>query len=223
MYDATKTTWDSFPGASNLPGPVDVLTAASSDGKQIWAAGTATNGSVYLMKYDGSQWISAGHTLLPGTNIRGLQILSLTSNHDSSPIIDANRALLLTGSIVLPTFGSASAVLFNGTTFAPFVLTTKAGNSAGSLAHIFTEKQAFFSSDDHHLALGFVVLIGLAVALGLILLMVLAGLFLDRLRKKREGYMPAPTSMYDRGAGMRRIPPEQLFGEVGRSPRQPQL
>lgn len=225
VYDPSKTTWDSFPDASELPGPVDVLTAASSDGNQVWVAGTSSsNGSVYLMKHDGSKWTSAGESLLPGTNIRGLQILSLTKNHDSTPIVDANQALLLTGSIVLPAFGSASAVLFNGTTFEPFALTTNAGSSAGSLAHMFSERQNFFSSDEHHLALGFVVLIGLAVALGLILLIVVAGIFLDRLRKKREGYIPAPTSMYDRGSGMARIPPEQLFGDVGRGGAQrPQL
>ncbi|OIW35605.1 hypothetical protein CONLIGDRAFT_651584 [Coniochaeta ligniaria NRRL 30616] len=224
VFDATKTAWDSFPSASELPGPVDVLTAASGDGTEVWVAGTSANGSVYLMKYDGSKWNSAGQTLLPGTNIRGLQVLSLTTSHDSTAIVDANQALLLTGSIVLPTFGSASAVLFNGTAFTPFALTTNAGNSAGSLAHMFSERQNFFSSNEHHLALGFVVLIGLAIALGLILLLVLAGLFLDRLRKKREGYMPAPTSMYDRGSGMARIPPEQLFGEVGRGAAQrPQL
>jgi hypothetical protein len=225
VYDPSKTTWDSFPGSNQLPGPVDVLTAASGDGKQVWVAGTSSsNGSVYLMKYDGSNWNSAGHTLLPGTNIRGLQILSLTRNHDSTPVVDGNQALLLTGSIVLPTFGSASAVLFNGTAFEPFALTTNAGNTAGSLAHMFSERQNFFTSKDHHLALGFVVLIGLAIALGLILLIVMAGIFLDRLRKKREGYIPAPTSMYDRGSGMARIPPEQLFGDVGRgATARPQL
>ncbi|KAB5581099.1 cortical protein marker for cell polarity-domain-containing protein [Coniochaeta sp. 2T2.1] len=225
VYDPSKTNWDSFPGASELPGPVDVITAASSDASQVWVAGTSSaNGSVYLMKYDGSAWNSAGQTLLPGTNIRGLQVLSLTTSHDSTPIVDADQVLLLTGSIVLPEYGSASAVLFNGTAFAPYALTSNAGNTAGSLSHMFSERQNFFSSNKHHLALGFVVLIGLAIALGLILLLVLAGLFLDRLRKKREGYMPAPTSMYDRGNGMARIPPEQLFGEVGRGGTQrPQL
>lgn len=216
-YDPSKTTWDSFPGASDLPGPVDVLTAASSDGSQIWVAGTSSSdGSVFLMKYDGSKWNSTGQSFLSGTNIRGLQMLSLTTSHGSTALVASSQALLLTGSIVLPNFGPASAVLFNGTTFEPFALTTNTGNSTGSMAHMFSERQNFFSSNEHHLALGFVVLIGLAISLGLILLIVLAGLFLDRLRKKREGYIPAPTSMYDRGNGVARIPPEQLFSDVGR-------
>jgi hypothetical protein len=67
----------------------------------------------------------------------------------------------------------------------------------------------------------FVVLIGLAISLGLMLIIVAAGVILDRVRKKREGYVPAPTSMYDRGSGMQRIPPRQLLETLGqgRTPR----
>ncbi|KAL6403530.1 putative cellular morphogenesis protein [Ilyonectria robusta] len=61
----------------------------------------------------------------------------------------------------------------------------------------------------------FVILIGLAISLGLMLLLVLAGIILDRIRKKREGYTPAPTSMYDRGSGMQRVPPHELFESLG--------
>lgn len=62
----------------------------------------------------------------------------------------------------------------------------------------------------------FVILIGLAIALALILLLVLVGIILDRLRKRREGYTPAPTSMYDRGSGMQRIPPRELLRSLGK-------
>lgn len=67
-----------------------------------------------------------------------------------------------------------------------------------------------------HMPLVFVILIGLAIALALILLIVLAGIILDRLRKKREGYVPAPTSMYDRGSGIQRIPPRELLQSLGK-------
>ena len=69
---------------------------------------------------------------------------------------------------------------------------------------------------DHHLDKGFIVLIALAIALGLIFLLVVAGVLAERIRRKREGYVPAPTSMYDRNNGMSRIPPQQLFGSLGR-------
>ena len=66
-----------------------------------------------------------------------------------------------------------------------------------------------------HLALGFIVLIGLAIALALIFLIVVAGILAERIRRKREGYMPAPTNMYDKASQMSRLPPEQLFSTVG--------
>lgn len=65
------------------------------------------------------------------------------------------------------------------------------------------------------LAVGFIVLIALAISLALMLLIVVAGLLLDRYRKKRDGYIPAPTSMYDRGGGMSRIPPQDLLDSLG--------
>ena len=64
--------------------------------------------------------------------------------------------------------------------------------------------------------LGFIVLIGLAVSLGMMLLIVAAGLALDRYRKKREGYTPAPTSMFDRGGGLSRVPPNELLEELSK-------
>jgi hypothetical protein len=210
-YDSGAQTWSGFPGGDALPGPVALATSGSSDGKQIWVAGTASNGTTYLEKYDGSKWIAAGQALGMGTIIRSLQVFTLTQSHDSTTLLDASQALMLTGQIVVPNFGLASAAIFNGTTFQPYALTTNSGNTAGSIAGIFAQNQNFFGGGSGHLALGFVVLIGLAIALALMLLIVVAGLLLDRLRKKREGYVPAPTSMYDRGSGMQRIPPHELL------------
>ncbi len=59
------------------------------------------------------------------------------------------------------------------------------------------------------------VLIALGIALGLIFLLVVAGILAERIRRKREGYMPAPTSSFDRNNGMSRVPPDQLFSSLG--------
>ncbi|KAI0192886.1 cellular morphogenesis protein [Xylaria flabelliformis] len=217
-YDVSKNTWSVFDGASNLPGPVDALTAADEDRDKIWVAGTRPDGSVYLMKYDNG-WASASITLEPKTVIASLQMFSLTKDHDKSDLIDQSQALLLTGSIGIPGFGTASAAIYNGTTLQPYILTSSTNTTvgAGSLSKIFVEKENFFqSSTKGGLALGFIVLIGLAISLGLVLLIVVAGLALDRYRKKRDGYMPAPTSMIDRGSGMQRVPPHELLDSLGR-------
>jgi hypothetical protein len=219
-YDTSTQTWDAYPGADQLPGPVTVITAGTSDGGQIWAAGTSSqDGSAYLMKSDGSTWQRAGQAALqPGTDIRGLQVFSLTASHDASSLLNADESLLITGSILLAGFGSASAVLYNGgDDFTPFALTnSNNGGGPGSIARVFSERNSFFAKSGGSMPLGFVILIGLAIALGLMLLIVAGGLVLDRLRKRREGYVPAPTSMFDRGSGMARIPPHELLEGLGR-------
>ncbi|KAK8925135.1 Polarized growth protein rax2 [Metarhizium anisopliae] len=217
-YDAKQQTWSAFPGAESIPGPVQVMTAGSRDGNQVWVAGkSAKDGSVFLMKYDGSQWLTVNGTLPAITILRSLQVFSLTKNHASTQLLGENQALMITGSIVIPNVGIASAAIFNGTHYLPYALTTNSGNVPGTIARVFTQKDDFFSTGGGSMPLGFVVLIGLAIALGLVLLMVLAGMILDRLRKKREGYTPAPTSMYDRGSGIQRIPPHELLESLGRS------
>ncbi|KAH7162863.1 cortical protein marker for cell polarity-domain-containing protein [Dactylonectria estremocensis] len=215
-WDAKKESWSDFPSADEIPGSVQVLAPASSDKDQIWIAGTSTDDdSVFIMKFDGDKWQTAKPALLSDSIVRGLQIFTLTEEHDDSDILDKKQVLMITGSLVLPSFGVASAAIFNGTTYQPYALTINSDNSAGSIAGIFSQKDDFFSSDENHMPLVFVILIGLAISLGLMLLLVLAGIILDRIRKKREGYTPAPTSMYDRGSGIQRVPPHELFESLG--------
>ncbi|KAL5320553.1 hypothetical protein ACEPPN_011362 [Leptodophora sp. 'Broadleaf-Isolate-01'] len=218
-YDTKSQSWTAAVGASSIPGPVTALTAANSDASQLWVAGTSSNGSTFLMKFDGTNWNSVGDTLGSGTRIHSLQVLPLSENHDPSDLVSGSQALMLTGSVNLPGFGNASAVLFNGTTFQPFALTSSASNNGGSLSQIFSQRQNFFKTPSGKLAKGFVVLIALAIALGLIFFLVIAGVVAERIRRKREGYVPAPTASFDRSQGLSRVPPEQLFGSLaqGRS------
>ncbi|CAK7271904.1 hypothetical protein SEPCBS57363_004862 [Sporothrix epigloea] len=224
-YDATRQVWDAFPGGSDgtIPGVVELLALGSSDGSQIWVAGTASgNGSLFLSKYDGKTWTDAlgasGTTLLAGTKLRSLQVFSVTSNHGATGLLDAGQVLMLTGSIVLPKFGTVSAAVFNGTSIVPYALTVggseKGGGAAGSIASIFVENSNFFTaSTGKHLPLVGVVLIGLAIALVLMLLIVAAGMLLDRLRKKRQGYVRAPSAY----GSMSHISPQDLLQSLGRS------
>ncbi|KAI9642250.1 hypothetical protein NHQ30_009052 [Ciborinia camelliae] len=216
-YDTKGQTWTTVTGVSAIPGTVTSLVPATSDYSQYWVAGTATNGSTFLMKYDGTNWNSVGAVFESGSVIRGLQMMPLSSNHENSDLVPSNQVLMVTGAMVLPTFGNVSAVLFNGTTFEPFALTRSTSNTGGSLSHIFSQEDNFFKSSGGHLAVGLVVLIALAISLALIFLLVVAGVLAERIRRKREGYMPAPTNSYDRSNGMSRIPPQELFSSLGQN------
>jgi len=215
-YDAKTQVWTAFNGVDLIPGPVTALTAANSDASELWVGGIATNGSAFLMKYTGSTWNTVGDTLGADTKIRGLQVLELTKSHASSSLISASQALMVTGALNLPNFGSASSAIFNGTTFQPFALTSTSSNSGSSLSQIFSQERNTFAKNGKKLARGLIVLIALAIALGIIFLMVIAGYFAERVRRKREGYMPAPTASFDRSNFMSRVPPNELFSSLGK-------
>ncbi|KAI9884588.1 MAG: hypothetical protein M1823_003608 [Watsoniomyces obsoletus] len=214
-YDARLRSWSSYAGVNDVPGPVTALSAADQDANRFWIAGASTNGSAFLMVYDGSRFRSVGDVLGRTTRIRGLQVLRLTQNHQRNDLLDEDKTVLITGQLDLPGFGNASAALFNGTNFTPFVLATGANNSPGSVSQFVSLKQDFFRDRGGHLAKGFVVLIALAIALALIFILVVIGIFAERIRRRREGYLPAPTNMFEKHGNMERIPPSHLFGTLG--------
>ena len=73
------------------------------------------------------------------------------------------------------------------------------------------------------MAVGFVVLIGLACALGATFLLVVAGILYERYKRRAEGYELAPTSYFDKTSNMGRIPPASLFGRLGQQGNAPAL
>ena len=221
-YDSKAQTFQAYTAASTLPGPITALAVANSQYNEFWAAGTATsNGSAYLSKYSGNAWTSVSG-LDAGTTIRGLQVMSLTSNHARSDLVPADEILFLTGNLALPSFGNASAVLFNGTTYQPFILTSRADGTQGSVGGVFSSRARSFmaSAAGAHLALGLVVLIGLAISLFLIGALVSAGVLMERQRRKREGYVPMAK---DKGGNLSRIPPESLLGGLNEKEKPPVL
>ena len=66
------------------------------------------------------------------------------------------------------------------------------------------------------MAIGLVVLIALACALGATFLLVVGGILVEQYRRKLEGYTPAPTAYFDKTSNVDRIPPEYLFGRLGK-------
>jgi hypothetical protein len=145
QFDHTKNEFTEIPGANNLPGPVTALTVANRNGDQLWATGTNVDGTAYLQRFDGSKWVSVDSSLFgSGTDIRGIQVLTLSEDHGSADLINRNEDLLLMGQINVTHFGLASGALFNGTTLAPFLLATTSENTPGSLSSIFVEHPDMF-------------------------------------------------------------------------------
>ncbi|KAF2482561.1 cortical protein marker for cell polarity-domain-containing protein [Neohortaea acidophila] len=221
-YDSKKQTFTAFTNAASLPGQITALTTASSNFDSFWAAGVASNNnSAYLSLYQNGGWTAVGG-LGKDTIIRGLQVMELTNSHSSTALVPSNNALVISGNINIPNYGNASAVLFNGTGFEPLLLTTKSDGTPGSVSQLFVSNPTgLLHLGSNHLAVGFVVLIGLAIALAIIFLLVVAGILIERARRRREGYVPMTETRY-RG-NMSRIPPETLLGKLGEKGSPPKI
>ncbi|KAF3046494.1 hypothetical protein E8E12_010248 [Didymella heteroderae] len=224
LFDQSKNQFTEVVGANSLPGPVTAVTVATQEGDELWATGNSTDGTAYLQRFDSKKWTAVDPALFgAGTDIRGIQVLSLSENHGSADLIDRDQDLLLMGQINITNFGTASGALFNGTTLMPFLLSTTSENTPGSLSSIFVENpNMFFRQSKKHLAVGFIVLIALAIALALTFLLVVIGIAIEWYRKKAQGYSPAPQSYPDRLGNVGRLPPEQLFGTLS-GPRAPTI
>jgi hypothetical protein len=60
------------------------------------------------------------------------------------------------------------------------------------------------------------VLVALCAALGTIFLIILVGIILDRIQRRRNGYNTIPSATYtDKQSNITRVPPEHLFGSLG--------
>lgn len=217
LYNAKSETWSSFSGASesDLPGNVTTFTAASSDLSKFWIGGTAANGSAFFLSYDGSEFLSPGNLFSEGTVIRGLEILPVSHDHSAAALLNNDQTLLIMGSLVIPNFGHASAALYNGTDITPFILSQQADGRPGSMSKFLSENKNPYTTTTKHHSNGIAVLVAFCCALGCVFLIVLAGVILNKVQRRRQGYAAAPQTFgTDRPSDMQRLPPEYLFNSL---------
>lgn len=203
---------------NNAPvGTISALTPANTNGSAVWVAGSDHSGSAFLAKYDGFNW-SFVNGFGANTSISALQMFTLSTSHANSALVDANHALMLFGRIVLPAYGTVSAALFNGTNLLPYLLTNTIDNKPGTASGIIASNPLnFLKAGKKHLAIGFIVLIGLAISLALLFLIIAVGFLAGLLRRRRMGYRPAPGAAANpsMSENLKRAPPEELLGGVG--------
>ncbi|KAJ5775886.1 uncharacterized protein N7511_000897 [Penicillium nucicola] len=216
-YSTKSQAWTSLAGASqsDLPGNITAFTPASEDLSKFWVGGTATNGSAFFLSYDGSEFHSPGDLFSPGSDIRGLELLPVKKDHTDASLLNNYQTLLIMGSLVIPDFGNASAALYNGTAITPFILSSKSDGSSGSMSRFISENKNTYSSNEKHHSNGIAVLVAFCCSLGCVFLIVLAGVILNKVQRRRQGYAAAPQTFgTDRPSDMQRLPPEYLFNSL---------
>ena len=79
--------------------------------------------------------------LQSGSSVTQLEMVPLTEDHSASGVIQSNRMLMISGSLLSDSFGTASSALYDGAQFYPYIVTSTASGSPGfvsSMIHSFS-------------------------------------------------------------------------------------
>ncbi|VDB95910.1 unnamed protein product [Peniophora sp. CBMAI 1063] len=175
QFAIDNSTWTALGNSDSLAGPVTAVAVNDLNTTSIFAAGRSSSADTsYLSFYDGSSWTSVASTL-GASNISQLSMVPLQDGHSANSILQDDRMLMLSGTLDDSSFGQASMALFDGASLIPFMSTAGAGGSQGSMAGLFHSQSTFSFSLRHLLATGIVILISIAIAAGVVFLLVLAG------------------------------------------------
>ncbi|KAK9766136.1 hypothetical protein K7432_005011 [Basidiobolus ranarum] len=214
-YDFDKSAWkriepkgdeDTLPGAA--------LSIIHDSGNNIYyVAGQNDKEECYMRKWDGTRFTPLPVSPLPSSKISRMSIVPTksVSNANNQVVVkiagesepSAGSALMVVGSLVFEKFGNVSAALFNGEEWIPVLVSSQRDGSPGIIKSAFTRSIITFTTKDH-LPLPLVILVSVASSLGLVFFIMLIGLGLIYLKKKRRAAKyPHPNALYAKKPYMR--------------------
>lgn len=224
QYDFGSMEFTMFKNQSTtLPGPINSFVLNGNGVDSVFASGLdLSNGNAYVSHWNGNAWNSIDSVIKPGSVVSQLVLLELATHHAENNVLASNQVLLMSGNIALDNFGNASGVFFDGKSYQPAYLTTTDGEHSGIVNSFFSQQSKSFSliPGQNHMRRGVVVVISMAIALGLIFLLVGLGLLVAFFRRQGEGYEQAPNRVSEAEMA-ETIPPETLFEELNSTPLQP--
>ncbi|KAG0703224.1 cortical protein marker for cell polarity-domain-containing protein [Suillus ampliporus] len=195
QYDFANTTWAAVGSGAELPGPVTAVEVNNGNSSSIFAAGrTADGSSPFMMFWDGVSWNNVGSSLQGNTNISQLLMVPLLNTHSANSIIESDRMLMISGALSDSSFGSASSVLFDGSSFIPYMATMTAQGALGSISSLFYSIANFSFTQQQFLATGIVILISIAIAAGVVFLLALIGILWTLLSRRDDRLAKYNTS-----------------------------
>ncbi|KAJ3557907.1 hypothetical protein NP233_g11623 [Leucocoprinus birnbaumii] len=172
-----NSTWTALGSSSDVPGPVTAVEVNNANASSIFAAGRTSDGShSFLSFWNGASWTTLGSSMEAGTTISQLMMVPLQDTHPAQGVIESDRMLMMSGSLVDSSYGNASSVLYDGQTFIPYIVSTSSSGQAGFVASLFHSFAKFSFTQHKFLATGIVILISIAIAAGVVFLLALIGI-----------------------------------------------
>lgn len=161
QYAFANSSWTSV--GTDLPGPVTAIELNNGNSSSLFAAGSEESGAPFIAFWDGSNWSTLGmrvcltycrwsansasdSTLGVDTSIAQIAMVPLQNNHDEQGIIQSDRVLMVSGSLVDTTHGNVSTALYDGKNMIPYIIASTASGSSGYVSSLF-RSVANFSFD----------------------------------------------------------------------------
>lgn len=192
-------------GPNQIPGPATAVSVDDLNANAIFVAGLTADGTApYLVRWDGTQYTAVGTgQFLPATGISQLTFVPISKAHPSNPILEDNRLLVVSGALATQDYGNISSVFFDGQSYSPFLLATNLDGSSGIVRAFSRSTEVLQFPNLHHLAVGLVILISIAIGLGIVFLLVLLGLIWAIARRHPEPRdVDVPISASDESLGL---------------------
>lgn len=93
--------------------------------------------SSFLAAWNGHIWATQGSDFDGTSAVTQLAMVPLQNQHSAQGMIEGDRMLLLSGSLVVSSFGQASSMLFDGENFIPYIASASTSGSAGYVSGLF--------------------------------------------------------------------------------------
>ena len=137
--------------------------------------------------------VTLGSTFQSTTSVSQLSMVPLQDTHSSNGIIESDRMLLISGSLVSNSFGNVSSALFDGADFFPYIVSTSPSGGPGFVSQFFHSLTSFSFNQGRKLLLlllircilktfldflpiGVVILISIAISTGVVFFLLLVGI-----------------------------------------------
>ncbi|KAF8161003.1 cortical protein marker for cell polarity-domain-containing protein [Crassisporium funariophilum] len=186
QFSIENSTWTAVGLNADIPGPVSAIEVNGGNSSSLFAAGKSTDGtSSFLSFWNGVKWATLGSSLEQGTTVAQLTMVPLQDTHSSNSVIESDRMLMISGELTTPS-GNASTALFDGQNLIPYIVSTSATGTTGSVSSLFYSFSSFSFSQRKFLATGVVILISIAIAAGVVFLLALIGILWTLFSRKDD-------------------------------------
>ncbi|KAG5358557.1 Bud site selection protein [Yarrowia sp. B02] len=215
QYDFSTGGFSSIMNGNQTDFEAVQIVMTNNDLTNVYVVGKGSSGQK-LVHWNGTVWDEVSIPGLEDTSyITSLQLLQTggKKKRDNAVTLESDQLLMISGDIQTNQ-GNFSSVLFDGQSVQPF-LVTQSKSGQGSINGFFSQSSTSYSPihKKKKMRRGFVVLVALAVAVGVMFLIVGIGIIATCLRRRNSGYMLAPGRVNE-AEMTQTVPPQNLFEDL---------